>query len=367
MVKQEFDVNQGIKGGKYSILKIFSHQEKLKSFITRKISAPIYIRIKPTNACCHNCFYCVYNPEFSSIHPESNRQDMIPKEKMLEILKDLREMNVKAVTYSGGGEPLTYPHILDVLRKTIDYRIDLSMITNGQHLSGEAAELLGKGRWVRVSLDYPDENTFVKIRGGSKDRFQEIKRNIKNFASTKNPHCSLGVNCVVHEYNFDKLIEIAKFCKELEISDLRFAPVWKKNFEEYHAPFKDKAIEQIKMAQELQDPGFSVGSTYERYFERSTGMDIRPYKRCFYMECVPVIAADQNVYTCHNNAYEKEGKIGSIKDRSFKEFWFSPEASRFIGRFNPQTVCTHECSNDEKNRLLNEWFDCMDERVVNFV
>ena len=94
---------------------------------------------------------------------------------------------------------------------------------------------------------------------------------------------------------------------------------------------------------------------------------MRPYKRCFYMECVPVIAADQNVYTCHNNAYEKEGKIGSIKDKSFKEFWFSPETSRFIGNFNPKKVCTHECSNDEKNRLLNEWFDCMDERVVNFI
>ena len=42
----------------------------------------------------------------------------------------------------------------------------------------------------------------------------------------------------------------------------------------------------------------------------NNGQDERIYPRCFYMEIVPVIAADQNVYTCHNNAYEFEGEIG---------------------------------------------------------
>lgn len=365
--KEGFDLNQGIKGGKYSILKIFHHPEKLNSFFTRKVSAPISVRIKPTNTCCHNCFYCVYNPWFSSIHKESNRSDMLPREKILEVLNDLRDIDAKAVTYSGGGEPLTYPHILEVLRKTLDYGLNLSMITNAQLLKGEAAELLSQAHWVRVSLDYSDEDTFSKIRGKPKELFHEVGRNIKNFAEIKNPNCALGVNCVVNEHNFDKLFSIAQFCKEMGVENLRFAPVWKPNFEEYHALFKEKSIEGINKAKELQDSGFDVGSTYERYFERTTGQENRNYKRCFYMEVVPVIAANQNVYTCHNNAYEPKGKIGSIKDKSFKELWFSEETAEFFKSFSPQEVCIHECANDEKNRLLNEWLACMDEKVVNFI
>ena len=196
------------KSNPYGDLKMVWHGKKLASLRDEVITAPIYVRVKPTNSCNHNCFYCVYNPEFSSIHPESDRNAMISKEKMMEILRDLREMKVKAITYSGGGEPLTYPYIIEVLKKTLDYKIDLSMITNGQHLFGEAAELLGKGRWVRVSLDYPDEETFAKIRGQSKELFHQIKKNLKDFYSIKDPHCSFGVNCVIREHNFDKLFEI---------------------------------------------------------------------------------------------------------------------------------------------------------------
>lgn len=365
--KEGFDLNQGIKGGKYSILKIFHHPEKLKSFVSGKVSAPLYVRIKPTNTCCHNCFYCVYNPWFSSIHPESNRSDSIPREKMLEVLNDLKEMGVKAVTFSGGGEPLTYPHIIETLKIILDSKIQLSMITNGQNLKGEAAELLANANWIRVSLDYPDAETFSKIRGKPKELFNEIKENLKNFSQIKKPSCSFGVNCVVNEHNYDKLFEIAKLCKELGIDNLRFAPTWKPEFEEYHRHLIEKAEEQIKEAKKLQDDNFSVGSTYERYFERGTGQAARSYKRCFYAEMVPVIAANQNVYTCHNNAYEPLARIGTIRDKSFKQMWFSPQTETFFNDFNPQLICNHECSNDEKNKILNDWMDCMDDHVVNFV
>jgi len=367
MVKKGFDLNQGIKGGKYSILKIFHHPEKLKALAEGRVSAPLYVRVKPTNTCCHNCFYCVYNPEFSSIHPESNREDMIPREKMMEILDDFKNMGVKAVTYSGGGEPLTYPHIIETLKKTLEYGIKLSMITNAQKLNGEAAEILYNANWVRVSLDYCNPDIFSRSRNIHKEHFHQVKKNIEKFSQNKNPACDFEVNCVVHEFNCENLFEIAEFCKNLGISNVRFAPVWKKNFRDYHLPFKDKAIEQIEMAKKLIDNNFDVGSTYDRYFNKNTGEDVRDYPRCFYMEIVPVIAADQNVYTCHNSAYETEGKVGSIKDKPFKELWFSPKTAEFFKNFDPRERCKHECSNDEKNRLLNEWLTCQDEKVVGFI
>lgn len=365
--KLNFDLNQGIKGGKYSVLKVFHHPKKVKSFIEKKVVAPVYVRIKPTNACPHNCFYCVYNSKFSGIHPESNRKDMIPKQKIFEVLDDLKEMDVKAVTYSGGGEPLSYPWITDVLKKTLDFNISLSVITNGQLLNGKVAEILSQANWIRISLDYPDADTFSKIRGCPKEFFNQVKGNIKNFNKIKNAGCSLGINCVINEHNYNKVLAITEFCKELGVDNLRFAPLWKENFREYHKDIKDEAIRQINKAQELADQKIDIGSTYERYFNKTTGDNFRSYNKCYYMQIVPVIAADQNIYTCHNNAYEPKAKMGTIANKSFKEMWFSNEVDIFFKNFKHQEICTHECSNDEKNQILNEYLACADPHVVNFI
>jgi radical SAM protein with 4Fe4S-binding SPASM domain len=362
-----FELNQGIGSGKYSVLKTFHHPQKLSSFLEKKVTAPIYVRIKPTNTCPHNCFYCIYRFEFSGIHPESVRTDMIPKEKMFEILDDLKAMGIKAVTFSGGGEPLHYPWINEVLKKVLDSKMDFSIITNGQLLHNEAAELLSQAKWIRVSLDYPDAETFSKIRGVPPTFFDQIKENIKKFGRMKNSNCSLGVNCVINEHNYDKVIKIVELCEELGIDNLRFAPVWKSSYEEYHKNIKDEALRQIEEARKNSPPGMEIGSTYGRYFDGSTGGSVRAYDRCYYMQIVPVIAANQNVYACHNSAYDPEARIGSIKDRSFKEMWFSRETEDFFNNFNPKKSCQHECSNDEKNKILNEFINCAHPDVVNFI
>jgi len=66
-----------------------------------------------------------------------------------------------------------------------------------------------------------------------------------------------------------------------------------------------------------------------------------------------VVGADQIVYACHNKAYDKTGAIGSIRDRHFKELWFSEEARLIFAGLNPQKVCHHECANDNKNLIFH--------------
>jgi len=47
-----------------------------------------------------------------------DEKDQIPKKKMIELAHEFVEIGVKAVTFSGGGEPLLYkplPEIIDIL------------------------------------------------------------------------------------------------------------------------------------------------------------------------------------------------------------------------------------------------------------
>ena len=141
------------KASPYSNLKIFAHAQALNDMGDGKRIAPIYIRIKPTNYCNHKCYYCSYADNALGLRDSVNRQDQIPWEKMQEIVADMKIMGVKAVTFSGGGEPLVYPYIVESMQGILDAGIDLSIITNGQLLKNERAEVLSKAKWVRISFD----------------------------------------------------------------------------------------------------------------------------------------------------------------------------------------------------------------------
>ncbi len=361
MVKNKFDLNQGITG-KYSILKVFHHPKKTDSFLNGKTSAPVCVRFKPTNRCDHNCFYCVYESSFSGIHQNMSRFNELSREKVMEVLDNLKEMGVLSVTYSGGGEPLLHPNITEALRKTLDLGIGLSMITNGSNLSDENAELLARANWVRVSIDYCDAEMMEKIRGQGVQKFEQTAMNLRNFADKKEENCDFEANCVIHEHNFNRLYDIAKFLKGLGIENVRFAPCWSPEFEKYHSGLKEVVAEQITLAKQLADENFKVGSTYEKYFSTNADPSERP-ERCYWMQVVPVIAADYNVYPCHNKAYDPDAIIGSIMNKSFKELWFSEETSKFFKEFNPKNSCNHECSSHERNVLIGEWVSCVDPKL----
>ncbi|MDE6999909.1 MAG: radical SAM protein, partial [Lachnospiraceae bacterium] len=129
------------KASPYSNLKIFVHLEEVNKVKCGERIAPIYVRIKPTNRCNQNCNYCHYkNPylELDQYHPA----DEIDREKMLEMIHDFKDIGVKAVTFSGGGEPLLYPYIEEAMEAVLDAGIDLSVITNGSLLTSRKAELL---------------------------------------------------------------------------------------------------------------------------------------------------------------------------------------------------------------------------------
>ena len=209
----------------YAESKLAFHEEKLNALSQMRVTAPIYVRIKPTNTCNHKCVYCSYVPDNNCPVSELiNFKDRIPKQKMLEILDDFKDIGVKAITYSGGGEPLIYPHIAETMKKTLDNGIELSIITNGQELNGEKAEILGESKWVRISASESDAKTFAETRKRPESWFRELIENIENFSRTKNPDCEFGINFVVHEGNFDKIYDSIKHFKELGTDHIKITP-----------------------------------------------------------------------------------------------------------------------------------------------
>ena len=118
----------------YSHSKFFAFPDQISALRARQVTAPVHVRIKPTNICNHDCWYCAYHVENLQLGNLMEYKDRLPREKMMEIIDDLAEMGVKAVTFSGGGEPLIYPHIAEALNKLGESGIKLATLTNGSHL-----------------------------------------------------------------------------------------------------------------------------------------------------------------------------------------------------------------------------------------
>jgi MoaA/NifB/PqqE/SkfB family radical SAM enzyme len=349
---------------RYSAHKILGHPVKLASFATRTITAPLYVRIKPINRCNHACRWCTYKADRrgadgdphmevldSGMHTEMNEADTMTDAKLIELINDLADMGVKAVTFSGGGEPLLHRAIVPAMADTVTRGMDLSIITNGQLLSGERAKVLRHAKWVRVSMDYTTAAQMADSRVVSERLFDQVLGNLRDFAEMA-PACDLGVNFIVHRGNCDGLAQFTHELKALGVRNVRFSPLHVPELNAYHAPILPTVLAQLALAKSLEDATFQVHSTYDLN-DVAHGTE-RPYEWCPYMQTVPVAGADLNIYACHNKAYDATGIVASFANRKFSEAWFSEEAAHAFKHLHPPTMCQHQCANDHKNRFIHD-------------
>lgn len=357
------------KNNKYSKYKIFHFSEKLDSLPqdVDTIESPIHIRIKPTNVCNHRCWYCSYQSlDNIQLAKDMVTKDMIPKEKMMEIIDNCIEMDVKAITFSGGGDPLLYPYFLDAIKKLSKSNIEFATLTNGSKLTGEIAHTLAhNAQWIRISVDGWDDESYSEYRNISAGSFTKLLTNIQDFKKLQGK-CSLGISFIIDNKNYKHIYSISKKFKEVGVDSLKFSPcvVDDKGTinNEYHRKIFDEAKQQITNAiNDFNSKNFEIYDTYHELEEKFE----KDYNWCPYIQILPIIGADLNIYTCQDKAYNLDnGVLGSIKNSSFKEFWLSDKNKFF--KINPKKECNHHCIANEKNKQILDYLN-INKDHLNFV
>ncbi|MBR5336535.1 MAG: radical SAM protein [Lachnospiraceae bacterium] len=355
-------------GNPYSNLKIFRHKEYLDAIENGEWMPPIYIRIKPTNHCNHHCAYCTYGSGDTDQKTENrdnvDHRSIIPWEDMQNILKDVCDMGVKAVTFSGGGEPLTYPKIKESARILQDSGIELSLISNGELLDEERATAFYKAKWVRISFDSPNKEEYCRLRNLKPERFDRVVNNIREFAGKKDGDCVLGVNYVVGKANAHRVYEAAELLKNLGVNNVKFAALID-NQPNYHRDIKDNVIKQIHNAiNDFSDDHFQIFNNYENDWKDKNFAGV-PYEQCYTCRLVTVIGADQKVYLCHTQAYDSNAVVGDIRDKGFKALWNSKETRDRLKSLCPRIDCKCSCVYEGRNQAILGYFDS--NKHINFI
>ncbi len=344
-------------GALYSRMKIFHYKEHLNSISQSesKIVPPLQIRIKPTNVCAHDCWYCAYRVENLQLGKDMVIRDFIPLPKMMEIIDDVAEIGVKSVTFSGGGDPFHYKFLLETVKKLSQSPVKFASLTHGARLSGEIAEVFSQhGSWLRISMDGWDSESYAKYRGVTPKEFGTVMNNMENFKKLNGP-CYLGVMMNVDNKNHTHIYDMVQKVKNLGVNSIKISPIIVSNDgvenNAYHRSLLPEVKDQVQRAiQDFQSKDFEIFDSYHLLEEKFD----KEYSWCPYIQITPVIGADCNVYSCHDKAYNlQEGLLGSIKEQRFRDFWMTNKEKFF--KINPSKHCNHHCVVNSNNKLILDY------------
>ncbi len=341
-------------GKLYSNQKFLMHPEHLTAISEGRMVAPVHVRIKPINHCNHGCWYCAYRADQLQLGENMDLRDRLPEDKMFEIVDDLVEMGVKAVTFSGGGEPLIYKALPEAVSRLAAGGIRVAALTNGANLKGRVADAFAEhGTWIRVSIDAWDDESYAKSRSVRVGEFTRVMKNINTFAA-RGSNCVIGTSFIISRENVDHVYEMCMRLRDAGVNHVKLAAAVVANDvaenNRYHRAIMDKANREIARAQMLSTERFSVLNHYHEIEERFE----KPYDNCPFLMYLTVIGADANVYTCQDKAYNEKGCLGSIRERRFADFWFSDETRDAVFRLNPRHDCRHHCVAHQKNLAILE-------------
>jgi radical SAM protein with 4Fe4S-binding SPASM domain len=306
---------------------------------------PIHVEIDPTSACQQNCLRCSYKQNIDGQRDYLIHQKgvSIPYSRFKDLIEEMRNLGVLAITLSGGGEPLVYPRIEDIISKILSENLKLGIITN---LSVNMdPKLLSRAVWIRVSLDAATRDTYNTLhRPSNKKAFDLVLDNIQSL-SALNTHLDLGVNFLIQPENRHEVLDAAKLVKEAGAKYIRFVPAIATESIDYNKILSEIRPDLLRSL-DLIDDHFHVFVIEER-FDALEGQE-KSYSFCYKQEIHPLIGADGNVYPCCLLKYYDRHVLGSILEESFATVWEGPKRRAWLQNLNVDECppCWFDKTND---------------------
>ncbi len=351
----EIDVRQ------FSSDKILKHLDRVNEWLNDGNPSPITVELDMTNVCNHKC------PECSGWYFKDRSDDFLSKKLAEYIVKQLAEVRIRGLIFTGGGEPLCNPCTPGVVLFAKKVGIDAGFITNGSLLSRTNAEILLKSCvWIRISLDAFNRKIFKKVHGMNGLMFDKVVDNIKLLVSLKNKlksNVTIGIGYLTCDYTVGGLFEMTKFSKSLNVDYLQFRPMQIHNNGNliYHSADIKEII--YKCMEESTDK-FKVVYSKHKYDMMDREDYGRNYNRCYGHQFATVIAADGKMYICCHLRGNEKYCIGDLRKNSFREIWDSGFRQKIAENIDFKD-CIPLCRDNTFNQIL--WNIKQPKEHINFL
>lgn len=314
---------------------------------------PVTLEMHLTNKCSHNCLFCMYKKE---VRESDICMAEIPFNIAKSIISDSACMGVKAITYSGGGEPTIHPQFKEVSEIGNCYNIDQGLITNGSMLSREdvCQHIINNFKWVRISVDAGSDIVYKTMHGNHCD-FNKTIAGIKQLSKLNNGRIKIGVSFLLTSLNYYDMIKLYDILADAGIDYLQIKPMimsqeLKKEHNNYITGLMINQIELL-IARAKEEKKLNVYVLFDQF--KNIIDNEHKFNKCFGHALYPVISATQEVFTCCMHLYNHDMRYGKItKDNSFYNLWFSNDRY-LLGENIDVKKCPNLCRLAKTNNILN--------------
>jgi len=294
------------------------------SLIKRRLAAPLNLTIMPSNVCVTDCIYCYAERK------QIPQNELMSTERWLELIDEAHSLGVELAVFSG-GDPLTSPAILPILKRAIDKRFLFILPTKtfiSKKLAGQMAEIGMQKSWNQISLDGILPQT-LKQMVGIDDYDQIAFQSIKNLLEAG---LKVRINIVITPLNYLEVPALTRKLCEMGVIRIGYTGYGRTHYRHNDDLFlTDNQIQFINEQTELLKNEFKGtkinNSTGTRDFSKMTieerSQTWKGRSKCSGGRSSIAISPNGDVTLCEQMPLEKEYVVGNLKNQSIAEIWNS--------------------------------------------
>lgn len=208
--------------------------------------------VQLTNRCNLRCKHCF-------VESDMTKDDYLTYERIIKVVNDAVDLGINRIDFTG-GEVLTKPYFLDVLRyldtQPVSYNFFSNLTLANDNVIGELAKLKGLTSII-TSIDYLEPKKHNKFRGGE----MAFERTLHAITRLNQKNVKVIVNTMVMDDNRDSLGDLVEFFinQGVETHFDTIIDCGRAKCDQRHNLDADKNIECIRQAISLiADKGISV-------------------------------------------------------------------------------------------------------------
>jgi radical SAM protein with 4Fe4S-binding SPASM domain len=354
--------------------KILHNLDYVKQLISEGYSPPILVEVDPSNTCNHGCYFCIS----SYIHlPESKNletfdRSIMPRSMLITLCDDLIKLGVKAINWTGGGEPTVNSAFKEAIRH-IGNNSDIKMgiFTNGVLLDrwDLFETLVDYMTWVRFSVDAGTEDTYNTVRRVKKGQdWNKMLANLSKLIecnNSKGKKIDIGVGFVITPDTYHEIVDFAKVFADYDVDYCQFKPEIvnreREDGKQREQDFWYGEVEpRLQEAKEILGNKFEINGYKLSDLEKDPQLYGRNYKKCLGSQVQPCVGADGNVYVCTNHRGYKQYSYGSLYEKSFIDIWKDVKNRKAVMHLIEEeecfSNCTQLCKPHESNKIMWDIF-----------
>jgi radical SAM protein with 4Fe4S-binding SPASM domain len=296
----------------------------LVSKSTWAYNLPLNLQIEPTTYCNLECLFCHYK----IARKKKRHMDYVNYVKLVD------EVRPRTVIFSGSGEPLLSPDIVEMVDYAQKNGLKTVMYTNLTLNSGKLEGLVVSGlQRLRISIEV-DRETFRQVK--RRDLFDNVMENIQHVNEAKLRHGlsfpKTGFECVVSNKNIENLSRVITLAREYRVNDINFRPLGLFGLEERRELLLgdqggSNFINGLTHAKRVAE-GFGITTNLQsliRDWPSYVQIYEDPYRKlnhlCSRAWLQAFVSADGELTPCHALNFDLNVSLGNVFQNYFLRVW----------------------------------------------